>query len=139
MENNVIEKKQIYLREEVLEKGYNGEEFLEFLIEQKGENAADLNLWKLEELKDAVEEFKRLKTMRGNELLPSLSDVQQNKFSKTEVESSLFNYKPDSNKQMDLKNLKLNNLQDYDEIVTCKKLDKTPLSDCQNVKILISE
>lgn len=49
--NNDLELKQTYLREEILEQDYDTEEFLEYLIKIKGENAADLNLWTLSELK----------------------------------------------------------------------------------------
>lgn len=45
------EEKQNYLRTEILENDYDTEEFLNFLISKKGEDAADLDLWTFSELK----------------------------------------------------------------------------------------
>lgn len=45
------EEKQNYLREEILERNYDTEAFLNFLVSKKGEDAADLDLWTFTELK----------------------------------------------------------------------------------------
>ena len=37
--------KQSYLRKEILEKNYDANSFLEFLITKKGEIASDINNW----------------------------------------------------------------------------------------------
>ena len=50
--------KQSYLRKEILEKNYDANSFLEFLITKKGEIASDINNWSIEELKTVVTEFK---------------------------------------------------------------------------------
>ena len=50
--------KQSYLRKEILEKNYDANSFLEFLITKKGEIASDINNWTIEELKAVVSEFK---------------------------------------------------------------------------------
>ena len=50
--------KQSYLRQEILEKNYDTQAFLDFLITKKGENASDINNWTIEELKTVVVEFK---------------------------------------------------------------------------------
>ena len=50
--------KQSYLRKEILEKNYDANLFLEFLITKKGEIASDINNWTIEELKTVVSEFK---------------------------------------------------------------------------------
>ena len=52
-----IQNKQAYLRENVLEKGYDADEFMEFLQEKKGENGLDLNTWTMKELTKAVKDF----------------------------------------------------------------------------------
>jgi hypothetical protein len=51
IDNNDIEEKQIYLRENILEKGFNGEEFMDFLTKLKGENGTNLSNWTLDEIK----------------------------------------------------------------------------------------
>ena len=40
--------KQSYLRKEILEKNYDTQSFLNFLITKKGENASDINNWTIE-------------------------------------------------------------------------------------------
>ena len=52
------EKKKSNLKKEILEKNYDTQLFLDFLITKKGENASDINNWNIEELKTVVEEFK---------------------------------------------------------------------------------
>ena len=52
-----LESKQFYLRSEILEKGYDGEEFFQFLISKKGDEGGDLNNWPMFDLKIAVSEF----------------------------------------------------------------------------------
>ena len=51
MSDNSLEEKQSFLRESVLNKGFNGEEFMDFLVKLKGENANNLEQWTLDELK----------------------------------------------------------------------------------------
>lgn len=53
-----LELKQNYLREEIIEKGYDPAKFTSFLEEFKGDCAYDLNNWTMEELKDQVKKFK---------------------------------------------------------------------------------
>ena len=51
MTDNSLEEKQSFLRENILNKGFDGEEFMNFLVKLKGENANDLEKWTLDELK----------------------------------------------------------------------------------------
>ena len=55
-----LEEKQNFLRENILEKGYDAEKFMNFLKLKKGEQGLDLNNWDKNELIPAVEEFKSL-------------------------------------------------------------------------------
>ena len=57
MEDNTVEEKQNYLRETILEKGYDTSLFTSFLEKKKPEAGVDINKWTLEDLKIAVEEF----------------------------------------------------------------------------------
>ena len=52
-----LESKQFFLRSEILEKGFDGEEFFQFLISKKGDEGGDLNNWTMFDLKIAVSEF----------------------------------------------------------------------------------
>ena len=50
MSEEEIEFKQNYLRTNILDKGYDGNEFLNFLIGKKGQEGADVNKWTIEDL-----------------------------------------------------------------------------------------
>jgi hypothetical protein len=50
--------KQNYLRTEIVEKGLDSEQFINYLCEIKGEEAGDIDVWNMEELKEAVTKFK---------------------------------------------------------------------------------
>lgn len=49
-----MEDKQNYLRTEILEKNYDADEFVQYLVEKKGEDATDLDVWNFEELKKVI-------------------------------------------------------------------------------------
>ena len=82
MEENQ-EIKQSYLRKEILEKNYDANLFLEFLITKKGEIASDINNWTIEELKVVVSEFKKIK----NDDEIEISEKQKNDESETNDEN----------------------------------------------------
>ena len=54
------EEKQNFLREKILEKGYDTNQFVQFLINKKGENGADVSVWTMSDLKIVVKEFIQL-------------------------------------------------------------------------------
>ena len=53
-----IESKQLFLRNEILDKGFDPKEFSDYLENEKGEEKIDLEYWSMEDLKKAVESFK---------------------------------------------------------------------------------
>ena len=57
IQSNDLQNKQAYLRENVLEKGYDAEEFMTFLQMKKPDEGLDLNNWSMDELINAVNEF----------------------------------------------------------------------------------
>ena len=54
------EEKQNYLRENILDKGYDANVFLQFLIDKRGEDAADVENWTMNDLQLVVKEFIKL-------------------------------------------------------------------------------
>ena len=56
MEDDLSEK-QAFLRENILEKGYDAEDFMKYLQSKKGELGLDLGSWSIDELHEAVKEF----------------------------------------------------------------------------------
>ena len=51
------EEKQNYLRENILDKGYEAEDFVTYLTSKKGDEGVDLGNWSLTELKIVVQEY----------------------------------------------------------------------------------
>ena len=72
-----LSKKQAYLRENILERGYDAEEFMKLLQNKKGEQSLDLSCWSLEELKEAVKEF-----IKDNEVIIEDYEADEEKNSK---------------------------------------------------------
>ncbi len=117
-----IEIKQNYLRNEVIEKGYSADLFVNFLSDKKPENADDLNSYSLEELKLIVEEFKQIYQDENND-------------SKNHID----NFDVTSNISQSIHSTITTTQSQYEEIITCKKMSKTPLTDNDNLKITITE
>jgi hypothetical protein len=55
--NNEREIKQVFLRENILDKDYDIDEFLKYILSIKGEDGADVDLWTFAEIKQAVFNF----------------------------------------------------------------------------------
>ena len=70
-----LEKKQTFLRTNILEKGYDAEEFMNFLQSKKGDLGLDLNNWDISELKVAVQEF--ISTLDKDKIPLNVQNLQQ--------------------------------------------------------------
>ena len=57
MEDKTTEQKQNYLRTEIIDKGYDPEEFSSYISSIKGEDGIDLSLWTMQELENVVKDF----------------------------------------------------------------------------------
>ena len=55
--NKETQEKQNYLRENIIDAGYDANAFVEFLVGKKGEAGADVVNWSLPDLKNVVQEF----------------------------------------------------------------------------------
>ncbi len=69
------EEKQIYLRENILEKGYNAEEFINFLTTKNGDEEVNITNWSLNELKQLVNVF--IRRQNGEEFEANAINVNQ--------------------------------------------------------------
>ena len=52
-----LKQKQSFLRENILDKGYNADDFMNLLDSKKGESGLDLNNWSMDELSSVIQEF----------------------------------------------------------------------------------
>ena len=62
------EEKQNFLRENILDKGYDTNMFVDFLMDKKGEGGADVGNWTMNDLKMVVKEFI---SMQSNQIIDS--------------------------------------------------------------------
>ena len=107
-----IQNKQAYLRENVLEKGYDADEFMEFLQEKKGENGLDLNTWTMKELTKAVTDFinkKDNENEQGEEI-----NINMNKIEEVDEENIVSQRET---KNMNDNNNDNNNINTNDEVI----------------------
>ena len=53
-----LEEKQQYLNSEIIQQGYDGNEFSNFISSIRGEQQVDLDTWSFEDLQTVVAQFK---------------------------------------------------------------------------------
>lgn len=147
------ELKQQFLREEILEKNYDPQSFIDFLITKKGETAGDINNWTLDELKSIVVEFKN--THESNNIFPkkepqSLMDKTSKE--ETKKQNSISYYNEDTNNEWLFMNLdadnndsntnssnnSLNNLEHKIIEIDCLEPDQSPFSKYEKLNIKVS-
>ena len=100
-----IEEKQNYLRENILDKGYDGNTFVAFLIEKRGEEGADIANWSLPDLKDQVAEFISL-----NEQNKSSDNNQDNQ---NQINEDINNNVNENNNLEENNNIEQNNKKEW--------------------------
>ena len=89
MEDDSLEKKQLFLRTEILMNGYDAHEFSTFLSEYKGEEKVDLEYWTMEELSKAVECFKNSKILKVDEVKADKYKDNENEIEEENDEDSI--------------------------------------------------
>ena len=142
-----IEEKQEYLRQNILEKGYDANLFADYLITKKGEDGADIGSWSMDDLRKVVQEFteKQSSFLSGGE---NISSQIQTSNEIAEEQNQGQDIKKDSNdSQNQQKEIANNNNQNKvnpvlygiisPESLPCKKVDNTPLSSVENVVITV--
>ena len=81
--------KQNLIREEIINKGYDSIQFIEYLIQCKGPGGENINTWSIEDLKNAIKDFVYLNKNKSN------NDKNENKIeNKTENKKEEINIKP---------------------------------------------
>ena len=146
--NESIQIKQTYLRENVLEKAYDADEFMLFLQLKKGENGLDLNNWTMNELIKAVSEFVHEKDKENDpeeETKTNLNKIEELFEEENEI-STIGNEKIN---QTNLNQINDNNMiankgeniqqnQDYLDMEKCEKSESTFLSNIDSIKVKLS-
>ena len=147
MNEDDIEYKQNFLRTQIIDEGYEPEEFSKFLSDEKGDIGLDLNNWKFEDLKNSVIKFKSIKSKNENNNELENNNKQSDKISNEE--NSLQNENIENNNNMIQNNKNeidafeimpsLNEIKTIKEYINCKKQEKNEFTEIDNFKIKISK
>ena len=154
MEDEETIEKQQYLRTNILEKGYNDEEFSSYLFQLKGEEGLDIQNWSKDELIKVVQEFKRQKeNMNLNNVI---IEDKNNKDNKSENNCNINNKNNKNNNKTNNSNIKQKNTDNANKnksehncsisnkkeigpyYLKCRISEKTYLSTSDNIEIIIS-
>ena len=166
MENNKLETKQNYLRNAILNKGYNAQDFFNFLIEKKGEEGGDLNNWNFNELQSIVKEFQsiynnnniennNIENLNENNDNNNIEKIENNNIENNNIEINENNENKINNineietikekNEINNNNNNNNNIIKYKENINniieidCLSDDKNPLSKYNQLNIILSE
>ena len=87
-----ITDKQNFLREEIMDKGYNPQAFQDFMMQQAGTGEIDLDNWTMQDLRDVVEKFKQISVPQEN-----AENVEENVIESSEEPQQVNNYEENNN------------------------------------------
>ena len=124
-----LRQKQLYLRENILDKGYSTDNFMDLLHSKKGEQGLDLNNWTMRELALVVKEF------ISNE--NSYDNYQENNFykeNKPQIETD------EDYEQKCMQKYKEQKQKENQEYGSCTKIKKSNLNmddDNINIKVIL--
>ena len=153
-----IEEKQEYLRENILEKGFDANLFADYLIQKKGEEGADIGSWSMSDLIKVVKEFvdKQTSFLSGeenmippvlspsnsNEINENLNEINNQQQQESIQDNSNNNQEQNKKNEQPVIPQKKINPEIYGIIspqtLPCKMVDNTPLSSVENPKIIVS-
>ena len=131
-----LEKKQTFLRTNILEKGYDAEEFMNFLQTKKGEFGLDLNNWNINELKTAVQEF--ISSLDKDNILINPQNINKegeldNNLNTENNNNNLENNENDNKEELEQEENPIQNKQ-LEDIIQCEKVTPSELNDENNNK-----
>ncbi len=126
-----LEYKQQYLRSEIIDQGYNPDDFGEFMVKLSSDENPNLENWSFDELKYIVEKYKStISEILAKENTKEIqnNDIKQEKQQNEEI-------KDIQNKENEFPN---EALQDYEKIIQTVKLEDNPLTNTEELNITIS-
>ncbi len=147
MEDYSQEEKQNYLRENILEKGYDTNQFINFLKSKKGEEGADISNWSMLDLQNVVQEFISL---NSSALIQQHNDSTDDSANNNEINNTIDNNQviPQINETYGQIN---QNEEDSGEIkeedfgiiipdfIDCKESEKTDLCKYDKIEITVND
>ena len=133
-----LEKKQTFLRTNILEKGYDAEEFMNFLQTKKGEFGLDLNNWNINELKTAVQEF--ISSLDKDNILLNPQNINKEGELDNNLNTennNLENNENDNKEEIEQEENQIQNKQ-LEDIIQCEKVTPSELTLQDDVDIKLS-
>ena len=137
---NETETKQNYLRQSILDKGYNADEFMSFLKIKKGDKGLDLGNWSMEELENTVSEFITIKNEAQKKVLPkSKTNKKETNKKKDKNQNTINNSLTNEETQKNQEYIE-NQLKSIfePEFIVCNLSESTPISESGSVQIKLS-
>ena len=125
-----LEAKQEYLRTQILDKGYDADNFMAFLQEKKGEDGVDLSNWNIAELKDAVSEFTSIYKPNEDEN----NDSNNNSQNDNNNNNNIIDNNNDDLEPVNMDLIKNAHIKEYN---LCIKTEVTTLSTKKNIEISV--
>ena len=129
-----IEQKQQYLRSEIIDQGYNPDDFSEFMGSIRGEENLDLQAWTLSELQNVVYQYK-------SKISDSIKQEQEQKDQNVEQQMA----ENDELNKQNLEQIKSNEFkfpndpfENYEQVIKAVKLAQSELNNNNNLFVSIS-
>ena len=139
MEDSSQEEKQNYLRENILEKGYDPNQFVSFLQSKKGEAGSDISNWTMEDLKEVVQEFISINSTQSE---PNPVPNRKKSLPKSKTKDNAAPIVTTIQAEGSEKSITLTD-EDFGiiipEFLDCGKCEKTDLGKCDNIEISVTE
>ena len=143
-DENEIKEKQEFLRIHILEKGYDADEFMEFLETLKGEKGLKIENWSKNDLIQAVEQFTKMNPRQdiikiNNNNNNNFIVVEKNNEDEIkEMNNEINDINNNNDKNNDNKNIFVNHLLDQ-EFLQCRLSERNGISEEKNLVIKISQ
>ena len=143
MEEEDIYTKQQYLRTEILDKGYDAQDFNDYMCHIRNEENIDLNNWTLQEIKNVVNSFK--------EMLKSKEAEENENENDKEIDKNIIKESPNINlnniggpiikEKNDNSNMNISNnaFDYYEKTIFCEKLKHNEMTLKDNLYITVTE
>ena len=149
-----IEEKQLFLRNEIIDQGYNPEAFSNYMGSLRGENGLDLETWSFQDLQKVVNDFKSQMAQHQQnqaEMPPQQNEsqnqeqeqnVQQNQ--EQDIEGAVKdNTIPEKAEQKPVTNSDTNRFpndpfEKYEQIIKTGRLKNNEITDQNNLFVTIS-
>ena len=138
--SETLQEKQEYLRQEIMEQGYDGNAFFVFISSIRGEEEVDLDSWSFEDLKSVVAQFKSQYNQNQNEVNQESAEEQgQNNSNEPPQQNQEMEEKKEVEKKPTSENDFPNDLLDpLYKVMKTEKMVPNEISDKRNLFITIS-